>query len=312
MPFNFFRHDFCSFGSCFLLFSSFIHFFCKLFHLKKKPLCFGICLVQESSLVPVQRKFGSWERVVSWRWFAVSTGQSYVICKRTKFPCVNGWNSAGRTKVRGSLMAASGKSPWWFLQIFTLFVDFSWLIAQSTFPLHSLTKSLCWQLKKPVQVRQCWNAPWLQDDIVDCSLCDIGWMHSTSRNWGIRCHDRAAALKILFEAQDSTARSTFMSFPQRRAGPRWPSNSAIDFQFASYASILAQLLFQQETAQHISAGKSWMKRNKSMTQDMSVWTMYIYSTYVETVRGGFRYVDSTLSTVIIAAGSYYCTTRTRC
>ena len=43
----------------FSYFPSFIHFFCKLFHLKKKPLCFGICLVQESSLVPVQRKFGS-------------------------------------------------------------------------------------------------------------------------------------------------------------------------------------------------------------------------------------------------------------
>lgn len=162
------------------------------------------------------------------------------------------------------------------------------LIAQSTLPLHSLTKSLCWQLKKPVQVCQCWNAPWLQDDIVDCSLCDIGWMRSTSRNWGIRCHDRAAALKILFEALDSTARSTFVSFPQRRAGPRLPSNSAIDFQFASYASILAQLLFQQETAQHISAYKSWMKRNKSMTQDMSEY-VHIYIIYI-ICRNGVRRV----------------------
>ena len=126
LPFNFFSHDFCSFGSCFLLFSNFIHFSANCFTFKI-PLCFGICLVQESSLVPVQRKFGSWERVVSWRWFTVPTGQSYVICKCTKFPWVNGWNTAGRTKVRGSLMAASGKSPWWFLQIFTLFVDFSWL-----------------------------------------------------------------------------------------------------------------------------------------------------------------------------------------
>lgn len=30
LPFNFFRHDFCSFGSCLLLFSSFIHFFLQI------------------------------------------------------------------------------------------------------------------------------------------------------------------------------------------------------------------------------------------------------------------------------------------
>ena len=108
----------------------------------------------------------------------------------------------------------------------------------------------------------------------------------------------------------TTARSTFTSFPQRRAGTRLPSNSAIDFQFASYASILAQLLFQQLRSIWVLA-KTWWREKKYDAGH--VWIIYTYI-YVETVWGVFRYVESTIYTIHHdhAAGSHFCTTRTRC